>query len=98
MAMDKSRAQVILEQDKTHLLHGAVALDQFTDKGSFILNEAQGTRVKDINGNEYLDATSGAVSVNVGYGREEMARVAMEQMMKQSYCPAYGGYASEASI
>ena len=98
MAMDKSRAQVILEQDKEHLLHGAVPLDQFTDKGSFILSEAHGMRVKDINGKEYLDATSGAVSVNVGYGREEMARVAMEQMMKQSYCPAYGGYASEASI
>ena len=61
MAMDKSRAQVILEQDKAHLLHGAVALDQFTDKGSFILKEAHGTRVKDIHGNEYLDATSGAV-------------------------------------
>jgi len=98
MAMDKSRTQVILERDKEHLLHGAVALDQFTDKGSFILNEAHGTRVKDIHGNEYLDATSGAVSVNVGYGREEMARVAMEQMLKHSYCPAYGGYASEASI
>jgi putrescine aminotransferase len=98
MAMDKSRAQIILEKDKKHLLHGAVPLDKFAERGSFILSEAHGMYVKDINGKEYLDATSGAVSVNVGYGREEMARVAMEQMLKHSYCPAYGGYASEASI
>ena len=98
MMEKRSLTEALWEEDKEHMLHGAVPLDQFAERGSLILSEAHGMRVKDIHGKEYIDATSGAVSVNVGYGREEMAKAAMAQMMKQSYCPSYAGYASAISV
>jgi len=44
------------------------------------LTDAQGQRI--------LDGVSGLWCVNVGYGREELADVAREQMVKLSYLPA----------
>ena len=40
-----------------------------------------------INGNRYLDGMSGLWAVNVGYGREELAQAAFEQMKKLAYVP-----------
>ena len=46
---------------------------------------AEGAYITDANGNTYMDAISGIWCVNVGYGREEMAQVAYEQMNKIAY-------------
>lgn len=57
-----------------------------------IVEEATGLRLKDINGKEYLDATSGGVwCVNVGYGREQIADAVAAQMKKMAYYAASGG-------
>ena len=61
-------------------------------KAPLIMVEGKGMYVKDINGNEYLDATSGGVwCVNVGYGRERMAEAAANQMKKLAYYAASAG-------
>lgn len=52
----------------------------------FIITEAKGCMVKDLDGNEYLDATSGGVwAVNVGYGRAEIAEAVANQMKQLSF-------------
>lgn len=57
-----------------------------------IVVEGKGLRITDINGKEYLDATSGGVwCVNVGYGRKEIADAVHEQMLKMAYYAASGG-------
>ena len=57
-----------------------------------IVVEGKGLRITDINGKEYLDATSGGVwCVNVGYGRKEIADAVHEQMVKMAYYAASGG-------
>lgn len=57
-----------------------------------IVVEGKGLRIKDINGKEYLDATSGGVwCVNVGYGRSEIADAVCAQMKKMAYYAASGG-------
>lgn len=57
-----------------------------------IVVEGKGLRITDINGKEYLDATSGGVwCVNVGYGRKEIADAVHDQMMKMAYYAASGG-------
>jgi taurine-pyruvate aminotransferase len=57
-----------------------------------IVAEGKGLRLKDINGREYLDATSGGVwCVNVGYGRGRIADAACEQMKKMAYYAASAG-------
>ncbi|MGD2126141.1 MAG: aspartate aminotransferase family protein [Desulfobacteraceae bacterium] len=88
-----------VEEDKSHLLHGGVALDEFSQSGTpLILDSASGIRVKDIHGKEYIDALGGAVCTNCGYSRPELAEAAMEQMLKLSYAESWSGLTSTAAI
>ncbi len=88
-----------IEEDKQHLLHGGVALDDFAENGTpLILDSAYGIRVKDIHGREYIDALGGAVCTSCGYSRKEMAEAAKEQMMKLSYAGSWSGVTSTAAI
>ena len=43
--------------------------------------------VTDSQGVEYFDGVSGLWCVNVGYGRQELAEVAYEQMLNLAYSP-----------
>lgn len=52
-----------------------------------IITKAEGTWVTDIEGNRYLDGMSGLWCVNVGYGREELAKAAFEQLKEMPYFP-----------
>ena len=61
-------------------------------KAPIIVVEGNGLRIKDINGKEYLDATSGGVwCVNVGYGRDEIANAVCAKLKKMAYYAASGG-------
>lgn len=52
-----------------------------------VWESAEGAWITDENGNRYLDGMAGLWSVNVGYGREEIAQAAYEQMKKLPYVP-----------
>ena len=47
--------------------------------------EAHGSTIVDADGREYLDAAGGAIVVNVGHGRREIADVAAEQAARLAY-------------
>lgn len=67
-------------------------LTMHTGKAPMIVVEGEGLRIRDINGKEYLDATSGGVwCVNVGYGRAQIADAVCEQMKKMAYYAATAG-------
>ena len=69
-------ARDIIEKDKKHLWHHMVQHKIFESQDPKVFVEGEGVRLKDIDGNEYLDGASGGVwCVNVGYGRESIARV-----------------------
>ncbi len=53
--------------------------------GSRIITRAEGSTITDAEGNSLLDGMAGLWCVNVGYGREELARVAYEQMLELPY-------------
>jgi adenosylmethionine-8-amino-7-oxononanoate aminotransferase len=56
------------EEDKLHMLHGGVALDDFAENGTrIILDSAYGIRVRDIHDKEYIDAVGGAVCNSCGH-------------------------------
>jgi putrescine aminotransferase len=87
------------EKDRKHLLHGGVPLDAFAEKGSeMIITEGRGIILEDSQGREYIDGISGAVCVNLGYGRKELAEVAMAQMIKLSYSLGWSNFANTAAI
>ena len=80
-------AEVLREAGEAHVwMHGSSwrALARETDKR--ILVEGQGCIVKDVDGNEYIDALAGLWLVNVGHGRKEIA----EAMAAQAGTLAYG--------
>lgn len=50
-----------------------------------VITKGEGCYLTDKNGKRFLDAGSGLWCVNVGYGRQELAEVAYEQMRKLTY-------------
>ena len=46
---------------------------------------ASGMRVTDTTGRHYLDASGGAIVLNVGHGREEIARAVYDQIIRCDY-------------
>ncbi len=50
-----------------------------------IVEKAQGAWIEDTDGHRYLDATGGAVVVNVGQGREEIAKAVYDQILRYHY-------------
>ncbi|MFC6686368.1 aminotransferase family protein [Jhaorihella thermophila] len=76
----------IVEADKAHVWHHLTQHKPFETSDPRIILEGKGMRVWDQNGKEYIDAVSGGVwTVNVGYGRENIAKAVYDQLMKLCY-------------
>lgn len=61
---------------------------QMAEEGEpLVMVEGNGIRVTDSEGRSYIDVNGGYNSVNVGYGRVEIAEAAYEQMLKLTYFP-----------
>ena len=77
--------QSILEKDRQNVWHH---ISQYNETSSpMVVTEAQGSWVTDHQGNRLLDGMSGLWCVNVGYGREELAKAAYDQMIQMTYTP-----------
>lgn len=73
----------LLEKDRSYMWHHMSPYNP----NPMIITEAKGAWITDIEGNRYLDAMSGLWCVNIGYGRDELAAAAYEQMKSLSYFP-----------
>lgn len=71
-------------KDEKYIWH---SMRPYNPNATMIAKKAEGSWITDINGKRYLDAMAGLWCVNVGYGREELARAAYEQMMELAYVP-----------
>ncbi|MCO5089492.1 aminotransferase [Bosea sp. (in: a-proteobacteria)] len=56
----------------------------------------QGIRIKDAQGNSYIDAFAGLYCVNIGYGRSEVAEAIAEQARQLAYYHSYAAHSTEA--
>lgn len=63
-----------------------------------VIERAEGIRLVDTEGNEYLDATAALWYCNVGYGREAIADAVAEQLTRLSAYSSFGAYTTEPSI
>lgn len=80
----------LADKDKKYVLH---AMSQYNStKDPFIIKEAEGVWLTDVNGKKYLDGKSGLFCVNAGYGRKELVQAASEQMDKMPYYPMTGSH------
>jgi len=55
------------------------------DRSLPIAANAEGMWIVDTEGHRYLDASGGAIVLNIGHGREEIARAVYEQIIKCDY-------------
>src|SRR5450759_5303242 len=75
----------LVENDIAHVLHPNTVLDEHERSGPLVIDHAKGVRVWDVEGNEYIDGFAGLWNVLIGYGREELAEVAAQQIKRLSY-------------
>lgn len=92
MSNENYDAKTLSESDVKHVWHHLTQHQAIQGKGPMIVVEGDGLRVRDANGKEYLDATSGGVwCVNAGYGRDRIADAVAEQLRKMPYYAASAG-------
>jgi adenosylmethionine-8-amino-7-oxononanoate aminotransferase len=73
------------EKDNRYVWHAMSGHDP--EASTMIVEKGDGAWITDTDGNRYLDGMSGLWCVNVGYGREELASAAYEQLKEMCFYP-----------
>ena len=79
-----------LDRDRRYIWHGMAGYNP--NASPMVVTEADGAWITDIDGNRYLDGMAGMWNVNSGYGREELAQAAYEQLKTMPYYPITQGH------
>ena len=77
--------QHIRELDSANHLHPFTTHHDLREKGPRVITHAEGVYIHDSEGNKILDGMAGLWCVQLGYGEEELARVAYDTLKKLSY-------------
>jgi PLP-dependent transaminase len=86
----------LIELDRAHVLHPHAVVGAAA--APIVWARAKGATLWDIDGREYVDGTCGLWQCAVGHGREELARVAAEQIEKLEFYASFWNFANEPSI
>jgi taurine-pyruvate aminotransferase len=82
----------VIEADRAHIWHHLIQHKQFETIDPRIIVEGKGIKVWDAKGKEHIDGVSGGVwTVNVGYGRESIAKAVYDQLVKMNYFAGSAG-------
>lgn len=91
--------QNLIELDKKHFIHPTSSIKQQQEEGAkVIFVEGDGIYLTDIEGKKYIEAMSSLWNVNVGYGREELANAAQEQMKKLPFTSSFSTFSNEPAV
>src|SRR6202000_914910 len=93
--MPLSNAQT---RDMQALLHPFAPLRLLDQNGPLILERGKGVFVYDAQGRDYIEAMSGLWSTALGWGENELADTAAEQMRKLSYGHLFAGKSHEPGV
>ncbi|WP_225034120.1 aspartate aminotransferase family protein [Paraburkholderia sp. XV] len=92
------KRQSLTDSDRKHLIHPVISYRAHEARGVTVLESAQGVYLRDIDGNELLDAFSGLWCVNTGYGHQSIVDAAIKQMARLPYATGYFHFGSEPAI
>ena len=82
----------VIEADRAHIWHHLIQHKPFETIDPRIIVEGKGIKVWDAKGREHIDGVSGGVwTVNVGYGRESIAKAVYDQLVKLNYFAGSAG-------
>jgi 4-aminobutyrate--pyruvate transaminase len=85
-------------RDMASLLHPFTNLTLLRETGPTVIERGQGVFVYGADGKDYLEAMSGLWCTALGWGENELADVAAEQMRKLSFGHIFGGKSHEPGI
>ena len=81
-----NNTELAVAADQDNVWHHLIHHKPFEDSAPMVMVEGKGLRITDAKGNEYLDAVSGGLwTVNVGYGRESIAKAVYDQLVKMNF-------------
>ena len=86
-ALTPDTLQAVVHQDIDHVWHPMIQHKVLEKAPPAVFVRGKGSTVWDAKGKEYLDAFAGLWCVNVGWGREEIAQAAYQQMLDLPYYP-----------
>lgn len=98
MSLQPAHNLSLEEMDKQSFLHPYTPLADHLKNGPRIIDSANGVRVTDTKGKEYIDAMAGLWCVNIGWGRDEVADAIADQARKIAYYHSFASMANEPSI
>jgi 4-aminobutyrate---pyruvate transaminase len=84
--------------DRAHLFHPNTNLAAYHKTGPLVLARGKGIHVWDTRGNRYIEGMAGLWCTTLGYGDEELAAAAYEQMKTLSFTHLFAGKSHEPGI
>ena len=84
--------------DLAHVFHANTNLAAYHKTGPLVLVRGQGIHVWDNHGNRYIDGMAGLWCAALGYGDEELAATAYDQMKTLSFSHLFQGKSHEPCI
>ena len=99
----EQKARKLAEKDDRYVWHGLSRYTPTEGGGTaaaprIMASEGKGAWISDAEGNRYLDGMSGLWCVNVGYGREELAKAAYDQLVRLPYFPLTASHEPAAEL
>jgi 4-aminobutyrate--pyruvate transaminase len=85
-------------RDVNSILHPYTNLVKFRESGPMVIERGKGVRVFDENGKDYIEAMAGLWCTALGWGENELAETAAEQMRKLSFGHLFAGKSHEPAI
>ena len=85
-------------RDVESLLHPVTNLAQHRVDGPLVIESGESIYVYDNEGRRYVEGLAGLWCVGLGFGNEEMAETAREQISRLSYGHLFGGRSNENAI
>lgn len=84
--MEDNEIEQALKKDQQHVWHHLIQHKPFEEVTPMMVISGKGLHITTDKGEEYLDAVSGAVwTVNVGFGRERIAKAVYNQIKTMNY-------------
>ena len=85
-------------RDVQSLLHPYTNLVKFRESGPMVIEHGKGVRVFDETGKDYIEAMAGLWCTALGWGENELAETAAEQMRKLAFGHLFAGKSHEPAI
>jgi L-2,4-diaminobutyrate transaminase len=92
--MDMPLSPEALRDQKTQF-HPFTSITDLMADGPTVMASGSGIRVRDVEGNEYIDGMAGLWCVNLGYGRREIVDAIARQSERLSFFHTFNGMTSD---